>query len=192
MIVVAEYPFNNGCSVIKTRWPQEWDEVHQVIRAVDLSQTRTKISREKTMPGGELYSPGAINAAFREKFAPLGWRKRRIAMSTQIDLSRVSAGVAQRYRPQHRGYREIDFVKENLGIEVQFGKYASMVYSGLAKMTIFHKRGVIDAGIEIVPMRRLTSEMSTGVSYFEQMKADLEARGIADLDIPVVVLGIDG
>ncbi len=86
----------------------------------------------------------------------------------------------------------MDFVKQSLGVEVQFGKYAFMVYNGLAKMTIFNKRGVIDAGIEIVPMHRLASEMSTGVSYFEQMKADLEARGVSDLDIPVVVLGIDG
>ena len=34
-------------------------------------------------------------------------------------------------------------------------------------------------------------EMSTGVSYFAPMKADLESRGVADLDIPVLVLGID-
>ncbi len=113
-------------------------------------------------------------------------------MTTRIDLSRISPEVAQRYRAHHRGYREIDFVKEKLGVEVQFGKYAFMVYNVLAKMTIFHKRGIIEAGVEIVPMRRLAAEMSTGVSYFEQMKADLESRGVADLDIPVIVLGIDG
>lgn len=33
--------------------------------------------------------------------------------------------------------------------------------------------------------------MSTGVSYFEQIKADLETRGAADLDVPVLILGID-
>ena len=33
----------------------------------------------------------------------------------------------------------MDFVKNKLGIEVQFGKYAFMVYNVYAKITIFHK-----------------------------------------------------
>ena len=51
----------------------------------------------------------------------------------------------------------MDFVKPNtkLGIEVQFGKYAFMVYNVCAKMTIFSKMGVIDTGIEIVPVKTL-------------------------------------
>ena len=52
-------------------------------------------------------------------------------------------------------YREIDFLKERLGIEVQFGKYAFMVYNVCAKMTIFRNLGYIDAGIEIVPVKSL-------------------------------------
>lgn len=50
-------------------------------------------------------------------------------------------------------YREMDFVQKQLGVEVQFGKYAFMVYNVCAKMTIFHKLGHISAGVEIVPMR---------------------------------------
>ena len=33
--------------------------------------------------------------------------------------------------------------------------------------------------------------MSTGVSYFEQIVWDLEHRGISDIDIPVLIIGID-
>ncbi len=65
----------------------------------------------------------------------------------------------------------MDFVKNRLGVEVQFGKYSFMVYNVCAKMTIFNK-------------------MSTGVSYFEQFVWDLEKRGIANIDIPVLILGI--
>jgi hypothetical protein len=85
----------------------------------------------------------------------------------------------------------MDFVKEKLGVEVQFGKYAFMVYTVCAKMTIFRNLGHIDAGIEIVPVRGFTREMSTGVAYFEQFVWDLKTRGIGDIDIPVIVLGID-
>ena len=85
----------------------------------------------------------------------------------------------------------MDYVKEGLGVEVQFGKYAFMVYNVCAKMTIFNKMGFINAGIEIVPIKRFADEMSTGVSYFEQFVWDLEKRGVSDLDIPVLILGID-
>ena len=88
-------------------------------------------------------------------------------------------------------YREIDFLKERLGIEVQFGKYAFMVYNVCAKMTIFRNLEYIDAGIEIVPVKSFADDMSTGVSYFEQFVWDLEQRGVADIDIPVLILGID-
>ena len=61
-----------------------------------------------------------------------------------------------------------------------------------AKMTIFYNHNIIDAGIEIVPMKNMADQMSTGVSYFEQIKWDLQNRGVADIDIPVIVVGIDG
>jgi hypothetical protein len=84
----------------------------------------------------------------------------------------------------------MDFVKNRLGVEVQFGKYAFMVYNVCAKMTIFRNQGVIDMGIEIVPLKELALEMSSGVSYFEQFVWDLEHRGVSDIDIPVLILGV--
>jgi hypothetical protein len=85
----------------------------------------------------------------------------------------------------------MDFVKEKLGIEVQFGKYAFMVYNVCAKLTIFHNLGFIDHGIEIVPVKAFADEMSSGVSYYEQFIWDLETRGVSDIDIPVMILGVD-
>jgi hypothetical protein len=57
-------------------------------------------------------------------------------------------------------------------------------------MTIFHNLDIIDAGVEIVPVKEMQDMMSTGVSFFEQLVWDLKNRGEADIDIPVLVLGI--
>lgn len=84
----------------------------------------------------------------------------------------------------------MDFVKNKVGIEVQFGKYAFMVYDVCAKMTIFKNSEIIKVGIEIVPVKEFAEQMSTGVSYFEQFVWDLEKRGVADIDIPVLILGV--
>ena len=66
-----------------------------------------------------------------------------------------------------------------------------MVYNVCAKMTIFHRLGFIKAGVEIVPVKSFADEMSTGVSYFEQFVWDLQHRGEADIDIPVLIYGVD-
>lgn len=181
MRVVAKYSHNGGEEFIQKNHPNELREIFSVINAIDASKLRTKKSKEKTMLGRMLYNPKGLNSEFLAKFRTLGWEKVRLKMVTKVpEISKV-----------HEGFREMDLVKNRVGLEVQFGKYAFMVYNILAKMTIFAKKGMIDCGVELVSMRSMSSEMSTGVSYFEQIKADLEYRGIADLDIPIIVLGID-
>ena len=66
-----------------------------------------------------------------------------------------------------------------------------MAYDIFAKMPIFAIKGIIDSGIEIVPMRNLSKNMSTGVSHFEMIKGDLEMRGESNLDVPLLLLGVD-
>jgi hypothetical protein len=175
MRVRSEYSQKNGREFISRTFPQELREIYDIIRGVSLEDFRTTVRREKTMPGAMLYSPSELNREYKEKFNALGWHEFRIKLP-------FSNGA----------FREMDFLKNRLGVEGQFGKYAFMAYNGSAKMTIFHNHNVIDAGIEIVPMKHMADQMSSGVSYFEQIKWDLENRGVADIDIPVIVMGIDG
>ena len=94
------------------------------------------------------------------------------------------------------GFREMDFIyeselnNEKVGIEVQFGKYAFMVYNVCAKMKIFEKHNAIKYGIEIVPTKAMQKYMSTGVSFYEQFVWDLNERGAFTEDVPTVVLGV--
>ena len=187
MIIAGMYSFNNGREVIEAKYTTELWEVDQIIAAVDSAQCRTKTSREKTMPGKTLYSPRALNKCFKQEFEARDWRKHKVRCEYPTEY------YVPGYIPDalsKGAFREIDFVKNRVGVEVQFGKYAFMVYNVCAKMTIFHKLDVIDVGIEIVPLKTFADDMSTGVSYFEQFVWDLEHRGIADIDIPVLILGV--
>jgi len=188
MKIVGIYSFNSGREIIEAQFAAELDEVKHVIAAVDSEKHKTKTSREKTMPGRKLYNPRTLNKAFKVKFEELGWRTCRVACEYPTDY------YVDGYRwdePSSGTFREMDFVKNRVGVEVQFGKYAFMVYNVCAKMTIFHKLDVIDVGIEVVPVKEFADEMSTGVSYFEQFVWDLDQRGVSDIDIPVLVLGIN-
>jgi hypothetical protein len=189
MRIAGTYSFNGGREAVTETYPHLLTEVNQVIRSVDSSAYKSKEIAEKTMMGRMLFSPRAINKAFKLAFAEFeGWRSVRVSCDYPTTHYLEDYSV----RSKNRGaFREMDFVKETLGIEVQFGKYAFMVYNVCAKMTIFHNLGHINHGIEIVPVKAFAEEMSTGVSYFEQFVWDLESRGVSNIDIPVLILGID-
>ena len=191
MRVVARFDFNGGEATIRNNYPQELDEITAVIGAVDATACKTKESHEKTMPGQLLYSPKCLNALFKEEFSRYGWHNRSVPCEYRYGtfLEGYTPSSSRVVPP----YRDMDFIRpgSKLGVEVQFGKYSFMVYNVCAKMTIFRNLGIIDAGIEIVPVKHLADEMSTGVSYFEQIAWDLTMRGVSNIDVPVLILGID-
>jgi hypothetical protein len=187
MIVAGIYSFNRGREVIEEKYAAELKEVIDVITNVQSSAHKVKESREKTMPGRLLFSPPALNIAFKQRFTEHGWISHRVSCDYPTQFYTAEYQPAATFAG---AFREIDFVKNRVGVEVQFGKYAFMVYNVCAKMTIFHNLDFIDVGIEIVPIKDFADEMSTGVSYFEQFVWDLEQRGVSNIDIPVLVLGI--
>jgi hypothetical protein len=188
MKVAGVYSFNCGERVVRSKHPALLDEIRSCIAGIDASKCRTKTSKEKTMPGATLYSPVAMNERFEREFASRGWQPVRV----RCDYP--TSHYVEGYRPKtlwKGAFREMDFVKQRLGVEVQFGKYSFMVYNVAAKMTIFKNLNHIDMGVEIVPVKALADEMSSGVSYFEQFVWDLENRGVSNIDVPVMILGID-
>lgn len=188
MQIAGTYSFNGGQRAVTRKYPDLLEEIKQAITQVDTGICKTKASKEKTMAGTMLFSPVAMNEEFKRVLFPLQWK------AIRVNCDYPNTYYSQGYTPKKLrsgAFREMDFVKRKLGVEVQFGKYAFMVYNVCAKMTIFRNLGHIDTGIEIVPVKALADEMSSGVSYFEQFVWDLEKRGVSNIDIPVLILGVD-
>lgn len=187
MKIVGIYSFNGGEKVVRKKYTKELGEVKKILDSVDAKSHKTKTSKEKTMRDKVLYSPRSLNKEISDGFLRSGWEKKRVPCDYPTQY------YSDDYQPPQiskGAFREMDFIKNKLGVEVQFGKYSFMVYNVCAKMTIFHNLGFIDAGIEIVPVKELAEDMSSGVSYFEQFVWDLEQRGVSDIDIPVLILGV--
>ncbi|HEX4644843.1 MAG TPA: BglII/BstYI family type II restriction endonuclease, partial [Verrucomicrobiae bacterium] len=189
MKLAAVYSFNQGTEVVSEKYPDLVVEINAAIKSIDASKHKTKKSKEKTMRGQMLFSPVSLNTAFKKQLiVKYKWDPVRV----KCDYPTEFYVPDYKFKKANRGqFREMDFVKNKLGVEVQFGKYSFMVYNVAAKMTIFKNLGHIDAGVEIVPVKSFADEMSSGVSYFEQFVWDLKNRGVADIDIPVMILGID-
>lgn len=187
MKIVGIYSFNGGLEIARSNFEAELTEIEQIVARIDATKYKTKKSKEKTMPGRTLYSPKLLNKAIDSEFMALDWRRQRVFCDYPTQFY---VGGYESHKASKGAFREMDFIKNTLGVEVQFGKYSFMVYNVCAKMTIFRNLGFIKAGVEIVPVKELAEEMSSGVSYFEQFVWDLEKRGVSDIDVPVLILGV--
>ena len=162
------------------RYPDRYKEILGVIESID-NPGRTKESKEKTKMGMMLYSPTVMNKIFKERFRSLGWKE----LKDYYDIS------LPEYPYIVKGaYKQCDFLKDQVLMEVQFGKYAFMFYD-LAKLQYFFNQGHINVGVEIVPCHFLQRQMSSGVSYGEQLVSDLERLAKNFPSVPVMIVLID-
>lgn len=74
--IVEYHAHLNGGEFIKVHKPAPWSEIEDAVAAVNAESLRTKVSREKTMRGRQLFNPTAMNAALRQPFTASGWRER--------------------------------------------------------------------------------------------------------------------
>jgi hypothetical protein len=179
MRVVYEYSHLGGAEILKVRYPQHEQNIYEVISKVIAK--RIKKSREKTKMGKMLFSPKDMNRQFKTKFRAFGFREIRDTYTITVPDSDVAI---------HGAYKQIDFVKGKVLVEVQFGKYAFMFYD-MAKFQYFFNENKADVGIEIVPAHALQQEMSSGVSYGEQLVYDIERLKRHFPAVPIKVILID-
>jgi hypothetical protein len=89
-----------------------------------------------------------------------------------------------------RSYNQTDFVKDRVAIEVQLGKYAFIAYDLFVKHLAFFVGDRIDCGIEILPMKSIQSQMSSGPGYYEGALYDLVRQGRGVPAVPLVLIGV--
>ena len=179
MKVVYEYSHLGGSEIFRVRYPEIEQEIYRTI--FEVKAKRTKLSKEKTKNGKLLYSPKDMNRQFKEAFEAKGYHELRDTYTITIPNSPVEIPGA---------FKQIDFVKESVLIEVQFGKYAFMFYD-LAKFQYFFNENKANVGVEIVPCHTLKKQMSSGVSYGEQLVYDIERLKRHFPAVPVKVILID-
>jgi hypothetical protein len=177
--IVYQYSHLGGAEILQVHHPDKIKEITDVI--TEVTAYKTKVSKEKTMPGRELYSPTDMNKQFKEGFNNRGYNEVRDTYTITIPNSETAIKGA---------FKQIDFVKDRVLVEVQFGKYAFMFYD-MAKFQYFFNENKADVGIEIVPCHSLHKHMSTGVSYGEQLVYDIERLKRHFPAVPVLIILID-
>ena len=89
-----------------------------------------------------------------------------------------------------QSYNQTDFVRDRVAVEVQFGKYAFVAHDLFVKHLSFFVSDVIDTGIEILPMKELEQQMSSGVPYYERDLLNVLRQGRGVPAVPLVLVGV--
>ena len=202
MKIGAMYSHLNGFEWIQYHQPAMWTEIEKIITAIKAEDYRTKVSKEKTMTGKNVFSPTDLNKRMKDDFEALGWKESRtnywvtddydlITKTMHLKTSEQKIKIEEAGKTAIRSYNQTDFVKNKIAVEVQFGKYSFIAYDLFVKHLAFYVGNTIDVGIEILPMKCMQAEMSSGPGYYESALYDLARQGRGVPSVPLVLIGIE-
>lgn len=202
MKIVETYSHLNGLEFLLVHKPALWKEIQGVVSSVDANKCRTKVSKEKTMKGELLFSPIDMNAAFKRLLRTKDWQENRVSYWVTRSEKLIRKTLTMSPDEQKReieaagekpifSYNQTDFVKDRVAVEVQFGKYAFVAYDLFVKHLAFYVGDRIDVGVEILPMKSLQSQMSSGVAYYEGEFYNVVRQGRGVPAVPLVLIGIE-
>jgi len=202
MEIIEKYSHLNGEEYLMVHHKDIYNEIVDVIHTVNADKFKTKVSKEKTMKERLLYNPSELNREFNRLFNQKNWNEVRYTYYVTTNYSIMQELISLPLEKQKeflikRGvtspilsYKQTDFVKENIAIEVQFGKYAFVAYDLFVKHLLFYTGGVINVGIEILPVKSMQSEMSSGVAYYEGEVYNILRHGRNSPPVPLLIMGI--
>jgi hypothetical protein len=201
MKIETFYSHLNGYEWLQVRRPGFWEEIESTIESIDADKCRTKVSKEKGMVGKLLFNPAAMNLEFKKSLESKGWSESRVQYWVTDDARLIRESLTMPPEDQHeflvehgkqpfRSYNQTDFVKDRVAIEVQLGKYAFIAYDLFVKHLAFFVGDRIDCGVEILPMKSIQSQMSSGPGYYEGALYDLVRQGRGVPAVPLVLIGV--
>ena len=203
MKIIEKYSHLNGEEYLLVHHPKILAEIFSIIERIDAGKFRTKKSKEKTMRGRMLYNPDALNLEFKMQFGKKGWNSSRydyyVTTDPKVMQKLINLGLKEQKeflesqavkKPVIRSYKQTDFVKQEVALEVQFGKYAFVAYDLFVKHLLFYSGGVINVGVEVLPMKSMQGEMSTGIAYYEGEIYNVLRHGRNNPPVPLLIMGI--
>lgn len=202
MKVAKKYSHLNGEEWLLVHEKDTYQEILDVIQAIDAEECRTKISKEKTKKGRALYSPVALNAEFDRHFSSRGWESIRYSYYVAHDFKQLEVMTNMSLEDQKQyllaqgaetifSYNQTDHVKHRIAIEVQFGKYAFVAYDLFVKHLAFYAGRIINVGIEILPTKAMQKDMSSGIAYYEKELHNILRHGRSNPPVPLVIIGLE-
>ena len=192
----------NGYEFLVTQHPELLEEIKEIIENINAEDFMTKKSEEKNRLGSMLYNPVEINKAFKTSFNGKDWVEEReiyyLTSNMELAYATVNLPAAEQKRlieeageTAFYSYNQTGYLKNKVAIEFQFGKYAFVAYDLFVKHLSFYLANKIDVGIEIIPTKAMTLQMSNGIAYYESEVYNIYRQGRNNPPVPLILIGIE-
>lgn len=166
--------FNGADELLNTSHSQQWIEIEQTLTSIPL---HLKASDQNGKQGSTIFDPVGTNEAIKNSLTPKGW----------------AANVPMPEKFKFLG-TDVDFVKNDLLIEVQFSNYPFLL-NNLVRSELLFKANTgkpqlnIQAAVIITKAHMFPASNST--LYFEQAEKQLNELALNNVfDIPVRLVGL--
>ena len=201
MRIVEIHSHLNGVEFLSVRRPSLWREVKERIEGLDISEcAQTDLSSNDHSLQGR-FSQTSVKNALNNRFQDLGWRKRaaRFWTTDDEDLTRTVTRTPveiQRRIIEFQGSEpissllEVDHYKDRIAVQVQFDTSSKVAHDIHVTYMNFYVSDLIDVGIEILPMKELETQMSSGVPYYERDLLNIIRQGRGVPAVPLVLMGV--
>ena len=83
------------------------------------------------------------------------------------------------------------FIKNKIAVGVQLNKSLNAIYNTFVKHLLFYSNGFINVGVEILPIKKMQLNMSSGAAYYEGAVYNILRHGRSDPPIPLLIIGIE-
>lgn len=201
MKIAQTYSHLNGLEFLLVHKPDLWNEVEEIIAEVDITAYQATLFDQEQVGKRRLYSSVDVHFTFKQTLIKWTWREGSLSYGNAVGEDRR---LRETIAPSQKSRRESgDFshdmiyncqtslIKDRVGIEVQFGEPSLAAYDLFVKHLAFYVGDQIDVGIEILPMKSLQAQMSSGVAYYEGELYNVIRQGRGVPSVPLVLIGLE-
>lgn len=161
MKIVEHHSHLNGREHILVHKPTIWLDVVETIRLVDAEACRSSVSTGSDLANQRSFSPEALNRRFHEAFQGRGWS--------------TAHG---------------ECAKDRIAVKVHFVTARNGPFELLADHMALYVGDIIDVGVEILPVKAMSSQMSSGISHYEGELYNVIRQGRSVPAVPLVLIGV--
>jgi hypothetical protein len=169
--------------ILNTRFGGIINEINDIIATVDMNYLNTEWRKDSGLPVNEYLSTGnpILNKELKKGFKDKNWKDEVLIF------------------PDNKSREKMDFMKEKVGIEVQFG-HQTFLFEDLLKFQscsyFGREKELIDVGIYITATKNLQKNLEKlGIKWSGSLSYEKVIKTLplfkSSIQVPIYVMGID-
>ena len=173
----------NGLEYVIIQRSGLWQDLQRVMEAVNVACCSVETENIANVHEPQTCDPLQFNTEFAANLRATGWQ-----VLCPAYLRTENSLPTQQSSDSHLAPQIL--VKDRIGLSMHFGLNSTSLCEPFAPHLAFYVRDEIDVGIELLPMKSLQAQMSSGPAYYEGELYNVIRNGRGVPSVPLVIIGL--